>query len=134
MAPIILSARLRGDLEEIVLRTSSAKERCRAQAVLWLAEGVSAEQVAETFQVSRQTVYNWANRFLRREGLDLRARLLDAPRPGRSLARRGDRPLDRGGLRGRSPRVGLSCDGLDRRVVAAPFGAGSRDQSLRQEH
>jgi transposase len=83
MAPIILSARLRGDLEEIVLRTSSAKERCRAQAVLWLAEGVSAEQVAETFQVSRQTVYNWANRFLRREGLDLRARLLDAPRPGR---------------------------------------------------
>jgi transposase len=83
MAPIILSARLRGDLEELVLRTSSAKERCRAQAVLWLAEGVSAEQVAETFQVSRQTVYNWANRFLRREGLDLRARLLDAPRPGR---------------------------------------------------
>jgi transposase len=83
MAPIILSARLRGELEDLVLRTPSAKERCRAQAVLWLAEGLSAEQVAETFQVSRQTVYNWADRFLRREGLDLRARLLDAPRPGR---------------------------------------------------
>ena len=64
----------------------SAKERCRAQAVLWLAEGLSAEQVAETFQVSRQTVYNWANRFLQRGGLDLRARLLDAPRPGRPPA------------------------------------------------
>jgi urease accessory protein UreE len=62
---------------------SSAKERCRAQAVLWLAEGLSAEQVAETFQVSRQTVYNWVNRFLRRDDLELRARLLDAPRPGR---------------------------------------------------
>ena len=83
MAPIILSAHLRGELEDLVLRTPSAKERCRAQAVLWLAEGLSAEQVAETFQVSRQTVYHWAHRFLRREGLDLRARLRDAPRPGR---------------------------------------------------
>lgn len=83
MAPILLSARLRGELEDLVLRTPSATERCRAQAVLWLAEGLSAEQVAETFQVSRQTVSNWAHRFLQREGLDLRARLLDAPRPGR---------------------------------------------------
>jgi transposase len=86
MAPIILKARLRGELEDLVLRTPSAKERCRAQAVLWLAEGLSAEQVAETFQVSRQTVYNWVNRFLQRDGLDLRARLLDAPRPGRPPA------------------------------------------------
>jgi len=86
MAPIILSARLRGELEDLVLRTPSAKERCRAQAVLWLAEGLSAEQVAETFQVSRQTVSNWANRFLQGGGLDLRARLLDAPRPGRPPA------------------------------------------------
>jgi len=83
MAPIILSARLRGELEDLVRRTPLAKERCRAQAVLWLAEGLSAEQVAETFQVSRQTVYNWVNRFLRRDDLELRARLLDAPRPGR---------------------------------------------------
>ena len=83
MAPIILSARLRGELEDLVHRTPSAKERCRAQAVLWRAEGLSAEPVAETFQVSRQTVSNWVNRFLRRHDLELRARLLDAPRPGR---------------------------------------------------
>ncbi len=84
MAPIILSACLRGELEDLVLRTPLAKERCRAEAVLWLAEGLSAEQVAETFQVSRQTVYNWVNRFLRRDDRELRARLLDAPRPGRT--------------------------------------------------
>ena len=36
-----------------------AKERCRAQALLWLAEGRAVEQVAELLQVSRQTVYNW---------------------------------------------------------------------------
>jgi transposase len=86
MAPIIWNAGLRGELEDLVLRTPSAKERCRAQAVLWLAEGLSVEQIAETFQVSRQTVYNWADRFLRRDGLDLRARLLDAPRSGRPPA------------------------------------------------
>ena len=78
-----MSACLRGGLEDLVLRTPLAKERCCAQVVLWLAEGLSAEQVAETFQVSRQTVYNWGNRFLRRDDLELRARLLDAPRPGR---------------------------------------------------
>jgi len=86
MVPIILNARLRGQLDDLVLRTTSAKERCRAQAVLWLAEGLSAEQVAETFQVSRQTVYNWVNRFLQREDLELRERLLDAPRSGRPPA------------------------------------------------
>lgn len=41
------------------------------------------KQVAELLRVSRQTVYNWAERFRQREGLDLRARLLDAPRSGR---------------------------------------------------
>jgi len=86
MVPIILNARLRGGLEDLVLKTPSAKERCRAQALLWLAEGLSVEQIAETFQVGRQTVYNWANRFLQRGGLDLRARLLDAPRLGRPPA------------------------------------------------
>jgi len=86
MAPIILNAGLRRDLEDLVLRTPSAKERCRAQAIPWLAEGLSVEQIAETFQVSRQTVYNWADGFLRRDGLDLRARLLDAPRSGRPPA------------------------------------------------
>jgi transposase len=83
MAQIILNDQLRGEREDVVLHTPWAKERCRAQAVLWLAEGLAAEQIAETFQVSRQTVYNWAERFRQREGLDLRARLFDAPRPGR---------------------------------------------------
>ena len=82
MAPMILSDDLYGELEDLVLHTPLAKERCRAQAVLWLAEGLPAEQIADTFQVSRQTVYNWAERFRQREGLDLRARLLDAPRSG----------------------------------------------------
>jgi transposase len=83
MASIILSNRLRGELEHLVAHTLLAKERSRAQALLWLADGASVEEVADLLRVSRQTVYNWVERFRRREGLDLRARLLDAPRSGR---------------------------------------------------
>jgi transposase len=83
MAPLSLSDRLRFDLEEIVCHTPSAKERCRAQALLWLAEGAGIEEVAEALHVSRQTVYNGVSRFQERDGLGSRARLLDAPRPGR---------------------------------------------------
>jgi transposase len=83
MLPIILSDRLRGELEGLLARTPSAKEWCRARALLWLAEGHSVGEVAELLLVSRQSVYNWADRFERGEGLDLRARLLDAPRSGR---------------------------------------------------
>jgi transposase len=83
MASIILSDRLRGELENLVTHTPLAKEWSRAQALLWLADGEPVEQVAELLRVSRQTVYNWTERFQQREGLDLRARLLDAPRSGR---------------------------------------------------
>src|SRR5512135_2655677 len=85
MASIILSDRLCGELEDLLTHTPLARERSRAQALLWLADGEFVEQVAKLLQVSRQTVYNWVERFRQREGLDLRlrARLLDAPRPDR---------------------------------------------------
>jgi len=83
MASVMLSTRQRIELETFMLHTPSAKERCRAQAVLWLDEGETADQVAELLHVSRQTVYNWAERYLQRQGLDISSRLADAPRPGR---------------------------------------------------
>src|SRR5512135_1173272 len=58
MASVILSNRQRIDLENFMLHAPSARECCRAQAVLWLAEGEPADQVAECLHVSRQTVYN----------------------------------------------------------------------------
>ena len=135
MAPIILSARLRGDLEDLVLRTPSAKQRCRARRCSGSPRALSAEQVAETFQVSRQTVYNWVNRFLRRDDLELRARLLDAPRPGRppSIAEVID-PLIAAAFAGDPRESGYHATVWDRRVAAAPLGARSWDQGLRQEH
>jgi transposase len=83
MTPISLTNRQRAELESAILHSPSAKQCCRAQALLWLAEGESVEGIAELLHVSRQTVYNWVNRFRERDGLDLGARLSDAPRPGR---------------------------------------------------
>jgi transposase len=83
MAILTLSARQRAELEYLVAHTPLAKERSRAQAILWLAAGQAVEEVADLLGVSRQTVYNWADRFLQRDGLGLRERLLDAPRSGR---------------------------------------------------
>jgi transposase len=89
MALLALSDRQRGELEEIVSRSPWAKERCRAQALLWIAEGTDVGEVAELMHVTRQTVYNWLSRFQGRAELDLRARLLDAPRLGRPRAANG---------------------------------------------
>lgn len=93
MAPFTLSARERCDLEVILTHTPSARQRCRAQALLWLAEGAGAGEVAELLHVSRQTVYNWAGGYHERAGLPLAERLRDAPRPGRPRTAGGIDPL-----------------------------------------
>ncbi len=78
MTEFRLKNRERLDLENLMLHTpwaNWAKERCRAQAILWLAEGEAVEKIAELLHVSRQTVYKWVDRFQHRHDLDLRARL-----------------------------------------------------------
>jgi transposase len=79
----ILSPRERSELEYLASHEPLAKLRCRAQALLWLDEGATVEQVADSLRVSRRTVYYWVNRFHVRSEPDLRQRLADAPRPGR---------------------------------------------------
>ena len=92
MALLSLSPRQRQELEYFASHTPVAKERCRAQALLWLDEGETAEQVAGALLVSRRTVYYWVDRLDGRNGLDLRQQLADAPRPGRPRA--GDDGID----------------------------------------
>src|SRR5512135_3340732 len=92
MARLSLSPRQRQELEYLASHTPMAKERCRAQALLWLDEGETAEQVAGALLVSRRTVYYWVDRLDGRNGLDLRQRLADASRPGRPRA--GDDGID----------------------------------------
>src|SRR3954466_500993 len=86
MAQLILSPRQRSELEYLASHNPVAKERCRAQALLWLDEGDTPEQVAESLRVSRRAVYYWASRIHDRPGADLKGRLADAPRSGRPRA------------------------------------------------
>src|SRR5947209_9995306 len=59
MARLSLSQRQCGELEQLVSHTPLAKERCRAQALLWIAEGSDVAEVAVLLKVSRLTIYNW---------------------------------------------------------------------------
>lgn len=93
MAVYTLTAGERRQLEEIVTkRAHLSKDYCRAQAVLWFANGKSVREIANLLRVSRQTVYNWLKQFQKREPLDVRKRLGDAPRSGRPRA--GDGQID----------------------------------------
>jgi transposase len=79
----------RRKLENLIRHNSFSKEHGRAQALLWLSEGLPVPEVANLLRVSRQTVYNWANHFHERGDGDLLARLKDAPRSGRPRTARG---------------------------------------------
>jgi transposase len=86
MTPLRLSPRQRSELEYLASHEPMAKLRCRAQALLWLDEGETVEQVADALRVSRRTGYYWMGRSHERDALGLRQRLADAPRPGRPRA------------------------------------------------
>ena len=86
MAPLILAPRQRSDLEYLAAHNPVGRERCRAQALLWLDEGETPDQVAEALRVSRRTVYYWVERYRERDERDLVRRLADTPRPGRPRA------------------------------------------------
>lgn len=83
MTPLQLRPHERQVLSRIAGSTPSARELTRAQALLWLDEGESVEEVAQRLLVSRQTVSNWLLRFRQRSDQDLGSRLRDAPRAGR---------------------------------------------------
>jgi len=84
MPLLILNTQERGVLEGLLTPLALTNKVRRAQALLWLDEGESAERVAVRLGVSRQTVYNWATRFKeRRHTCDIPTRLADDQRSGR---------------------------------------------------
>lgn len=76
-------------LETLAGQTSGAKELQRAQALLWLDEGESVEEVVQRLCVSRRTIYYWVERLSLRDEVDLARRLADAPRSGRPATAQG---------------------------------------------
>jgi transposase len=83
MSEPTLSELERSQLESFVLRGPSGRESCRAQALLWYDEGEPVQEIAERLEVSRQTIYNWIERFPQRDDAELGLRLRDADRSGR---------------------------------------------------
>jgi transposase len=61
----------------------------RAQALVWLTEGESVAEIAERLTVSRQSVYNWVERFRQRDDQGLLQRLRDGERSGRPCTTKG---------------------------------------------
>lgn len=78
-----LSDKERVMLESIIKLSNDTKQLQRAQALLWLDDGESVEDVAHLLRTSRQTIYSWTARRHRSDGRELAAQLRDAPRSGR---------------------------------------------------
>jgi transposase len=83
MAALTLTETERAVLQKLLLTRSPARAASRAQAILWLAEGETVQEVADVLNVTRQTISNWTRRFETRDDQDFFARLADAPRSGR---------------------------------------------------
>jgi transposase len=83
MAVVKLKAREVVQLEELLQTATDARKLQRAQALLWLDEGESVEEVADRLRVTQQSVYNWITRFGRRAGQGVEGRVADGSRRGR---------------------------------------------------
>lgn len=83
-----LSSYTRTVLEEIARRSASGREVRRAQILLGLDAGETVADTAARLQVTRQMIYQVVARYQARRTLPIRARLQDAPHPGRPNTKR----------------------------------------------
>ena len=84
-----LSRKEQTELVWLMSHTHDARLLCRAQAVLWFVARISVNEIAQRLFVSRQSVYNWLERFRERAPLSLSARLADGARSGRPRTAHG---------------------------------------------
>ena len=89
MAAVKLSGRDREALERAARHSTDARETRRALALLDLADGQTADQVAARYRVGRSTVYDWLARW-NDTARPKAARLRDADRSGRPPERRDE--------------------------------------------
>jgi transposase len=83
MAAINLTNRDHRRISEIMRLTREVRVVKRAQALLWLSDGDTPDEVADRLWVTPRTIYRWIERFERRDDWPLAERLADAPRSGR---------------------------------------------------
>jgi transposase len=83
MAVVKLKAKEVMQLEEVLRTAVDPRPLQRAQALVWLDEGDSVEEVADRLHVTPQSVYNWIARFVARADREMAERVADGPRSGR---------------------------------------------------
>jgi transposase len=83
MQPFTLSLSERRALEKQIHGTKDTKVLKRAQALLWLTEGMSIPDIAKRLAVTRQTIYGWVSFYRSQCNRSLITRLKDRPKSGR---------------------------------------------------
>jgi transposase len=81
--PLRLSPTDYQNLVNVAHSTHDPRQMHRAQALLWLHDGDTVDEVAARLFVTPRTVLRWCHRFHERQTLALPARLADGPRSGR---------------------------------------------------
>lgn len=89
MSLLTLRPQERTALESLAVSTRDAQQLRRVQALLWLAEGEPAAEVADRLRVSRQVIYKWVTQFQQRHGQDMTVRVAPGPRSGRPPTAQG---------------------------------------------
>lgn len=89
MTTLTLTPKEYSELQVLNAHTCNGDEWRRAQALVWLAEGDPVVDIAERLNVSRQSIYNWVQRFQQRNDQDLVHRLGDGKRSGRPCTAQG---------------------------------------------
>ncbi len=79
---IKLSLAERRALAHQMHRTKDFKVLKRAQALLWLSEGIAASHAAKRLGINRRTIYSWVSSYQNRRGNTFSSRLQDRPKPG----------------------------------------------------
>jgi len=70
-------------LAKHIQETKDVKVLKRAQALLWLSEGMSIREIAKRLGISRQTMYDWVSSYQNKRNQSFISRLQDHPRTGR---------------------------------------------------
>lgn len=80
---LTLSLSERRALGKQIQATKDVKVLKRAQAFLWLSEGISIHEISQRLGISRQTMYDWVSSYENRRNTSFIRRLQDRQKPGR---------------------------------------------------
>lgn len=83
MSLLTLSLSERRALAKQIQATKDVKVLKRAQAFLWLSQGVPVRHIAQRLGINRQTMYYWVSSYQSRRKMSFASRLQDRPKSGR---------------------------------------------------